>query len=96
MVKLLQSTARLKEYLLHGKGREVDKNDPILLAALDDYLYAIIQEFNLENIYNMDETGLFFWTLPQYGILMLQEDLINMAKGTKKVKEWVTLVVCMA
>ena len=49
----------MQKILLHGEGGEVDKNDPVLLATLDD-LYAIIQEYNLEIMYNMDETRLFF------------------------------------
>jgi len=82
----------MQKILLHGEGGEVDKNDPVLLATLDD-LYAIIQEYNLEIMYNMDETRLFFWILLQYSILMPQEDL-NIVRGTNKVNEQVTLVVC--
>jgi len=45
--------------LLHGEGVEVNKSDPGLLVALDD-LYAIIAQYDPENVYNMDETDLFF------------------------------------
>ena len=44
--------------LLYGKGAEVNKNDLELLAVLRD-LYDIIEQYDPENIYNMDETGLF-------------------------------------
>ena len=49
----------LQKILLHGEGGEVNKSDLGLQAALDD-LYAIIAQYDPENIYNMDETGLFF------------------------------------
>ena len=45
----------LQKILLHGEGAEVDKEDPELLAALDD-LYATISRYDPENVYNMDET----------------------------------------
>jgi hypothetical protein len=49
----------LQKMLLHGEGAKVNKSDHGLLAALDD-LYVIIAQYDPENIYNMDETGLFF------------------------------------
>ena len=49
----------LQMMLLHGEGVEVDKNDPNLLHTLES-LYVIIKEYEPENVYNMDETGLFF------------------------------------
>lgn len=45
--------------LLYGEGAEVNKDDLELLAALRD-LYDIIEQYDPENIYNMDETRLFF------------------------------------
>ena len=41
----------------------------------------------------MDETGLFFWLLPKYTLLMLFED-VSSTREKKKVKERVSLVVC--
>jgi hypothetical protein len=64
---------------LHGEGAEVDKNDPELLSALEE-LYSIIAQYDPENVYNMDETRLFFCLLPKYSILMLNED-ISSTKG---------------
>jgi len=46
----------LQEILLHG---EVDKNDPVLLAQLDT-LYNLINEDDPDQVYKMDETGLFY------------------------------------
>ena len=82
----------LQKILLHGEGAEVDQEDPKLLAALDD-LYATISRYNPENVYNMDETGLFFRLLPRYTLLMPFEDL-STTRGKKKAKERLSLVVC--
>ncbi len=82
----------LEKMLLHGKGAEVDKNDLELLSALEE-LYSIIAQYDLENIYNMDKTGLFFCLLPRYSILMPNED-ISSIRGKKKVKDRVSLIVC--
>ena len=49
----------LKKVLLHGEGAQVEKDDPQLLTELND-LYALIEQYDPENVYNMDETGLFF------------------------------------
>ncbi len=43
----------LQKMLFHGEGAEVNKNDPKLLAALEE-LYGIITQYHLENVYNMD------------------------------------------
>jgi hypothetical protein len=53
----------LKEILLHDESGKDDKNDPVLLAQLIT-LYNIIKEYNPEQVYNMDETGLFYRQLP--------------------------------
>jgi len=82
----------LQKILLHRKGTEVNKSDLGLLAALDD-LYEIIAQYDPENVYNMDETGLFFCLLPRYNLLMPDED-ISTSRGKKKSKYWVSLIVC--
>jgi hypothetical protein len=81
----------LQKMLLHGEGAEVDKNDPKLLSALEE-LYSIIAQYDPENVYNMDETGLFFCLLPRYSIMMSNED-ISSTKGKKKAKDRVSLIV---
>jgi len=78
--------------LLHGEGAEVNKSDPRFLVALDD-LYRIITQYDRENVYNMDEGGLFFRLLPKYNLLMPDED-ISTTKGEKKSKDRVSLIVC--
>jgi hypothetical protein len=78
--------------LLYGEGAKVNKSDLGLLAALND-LYAIIAQYDLENVYNMDETNLFFRLLLRYSLLMLDED-ISTTRGKKKSKDWVSLIVC--
>jgi hypothetical protein len=83
---------RLQKMLLHGEGAEVNKSDLGLLVALDN-LYAIIAQYDPENVYNMDETGLFFRLLPKYNLLMPDED-ISTTRGKKKSKYHVFLIVC--
>ena len=41
----------------------------------------------------MDETGLFFWLLPKYTLLMPFEDVTS-TRAKKKAEEKVLLVVC--
>ncbi len=82
----------LQKMLLHGKGTKVNKNDPELLAALEEF-YRIIAQYDPENVYNMDKTSLFFQLLLIYTLLMPNKD-ISTTKGKKKAKDWVFLIVC--
>ena len=82
----------LNQKALHGEGGEVDQNDPNTLAALE-LLYQEIAQYDPEDVYNMDETGLFFRVLPKYTVLLPEED-IKTARGRKNAKERVTLVAC--
>jgi hypothetical protein len=52
----------LQKMFFHGEGIEVNKNNMELLAALEE-LYKIIMQHDLENVHNMDKTGLFFQLL---------------------------------
>jgi hypothetical protein len=52
----------------------VDKNDPNFLEELC-MLEELITQYHPENIYNMDETGLFYRMLPWYSLLMPHDDL---------------------
>jgi hypothetical protein len=92
MAKSIRVCQGLQKMLLHGEGIEVNKSDPGLLAALDD-LYAIIAQYDPENVYNMDEIGLFFRLLPKYSLLMPDED-ISTTRGKKKSKDQVSLIMC--
>ncbi len=78
--------------LFHEEGAEVNKNDPELLAALKE-LYGIIAQYDPKNVYNMDETGLFFQLLLRCSLLTPNED-ISTTKGKKKAKDRVSLIVC--
>jgi hypothetical protein len=66
----------LQNMLLRREGAEINKNDPELLAALEE-LYEIITQYDLENVYNMDKTGLFFRLLPRYLHQMTIHDMFN-------------------
>ena len=81
-----------KTALLNGEGGEVDKTDEALLAKLN-VLYDTVSKYSPDNIYNMDETGLFYRMLPKYSVLMPDED-VSSVRGNRKFKDRVTLVVC--
>ena len=81
----------LGSILLCGEGAEVDKESPELLSRLNE-LYDVIRQYPARNVYNMDETGLFFRLLPRYTLLMPNEDM-KTVRGKKKSKDRVTLVV---
>jgi hypothetical protein len=66
----------LQKMLLHGEGVEVNKKDLELLAALEEF-YEIITQYNPENVYNMDKTGLFFRLRPRYLHQMTNHDMFN-------------------
>jgi len=59
---------------LNDKGGEVNKDDPELLVALDEFC-EVVKEYNPEHVYNMDETGLFYRQTPCYSLLLPDEDL---------------------
>ncbi len=63
-----------------------------MLVALEER-YKIIAQYDPENVYNMDETGLFFQLLSRYSFLMPNED-ISTTRGKKKAKDRVYLIVC--
>jgi hypothetical protein len=77
---------------LFGEGGDVDKNDPELILKLRK-LEETIDTYDVENIYNMDETGLFYRMVPNYTVLMPNED-ISTARGKKVQKDRITLTVC--
>jgi hypothetical protein len=62
--------------LLHGEGAKVNKNDLELLVALEE-LYEIIVQYDPKNIYNIDETDLFFRLLSRYLRQMTIHDIFN-------------------
>ena len=77
---------------LFGEGGEVDKSNPVLLENIER-LKAEIDKFDTENIYNMDETGLFYRVLPR--TTWITDDIDRSSVRGKKVpKDRVTLTVC--
>ena len=77
---------------LCGEGAEVDKNDPELLKALDEF-YDVISNYHPDNIYNADETGLFYKLIPRITVLLPSESRMD-TRGKKEPKDRVTLTVC--
>ena len=82
-----QVTARM----LCGEGGDVDINDPTLVDAMEA-LREKVAQYPPENVYNMDETGLFYRMIPKYTVLCAHE--AKDARGTKPKKDRVTLIVC--
>ena len=72
----------IQQLILHSEVAQVDRENPDLVSALDK-LYALISKYDLENIYNMDKTGLFFWLLSKFTLLMPFED-VSSTPGKKK------------
>ena len=87
----LENAVDYNNFFFMVKGAEIDRKNPDLLEALDK-LYTIISKYDPENVYGMDETGLFFRLLTKYILLMPFEDASSTRK--KKAKERVSLVVC--
>ena len=83
----------IQQFFLHGEGAEVDRKNPDLFAALDK-LYAIISKYDLENVYNMDETGLFLWLLLKYTLLIPFEDVSSTREKKKTQRKSVTYSLC--
>jgi hypothetical protein len=77
---------------MFGEGAEVNKTDSQILESLEK-LYEIIRKCPPSCVYNMYEIGLFHRLLPQYTLLMPNED-VSTVRGKKKSKDQVTLVVC--
>ena len=75
---------------LHGEAGSVD------VVALDpeiQKLWDLIKEYNSDEVYNMDETGLFYKVLPNCSYAKVEN--ARAARGTKfmKAKDRVTLYV---
>jgi hypothetical protein len=74
----------LEKMLFHEEGAEVNNNNPELQPALEE-LHGLIAQYDPKNVYNMDETGLFFRLFLRYSLLMPNED-ISTTRGKKKSK----------
>jgi hypothetical protein len=66
----------LQKMFFHEEGVKVNKNDLELMTTLKE-LYEIIAKYDLENVYNMDKTSLFFLLLPRYLCQMTIHYMLN-------------------
>jgi hypothetical protein len=76
-----------------GAVREGEVLFSVFFLAQLDALYNIIKEYDPEQVYNMVEIGLFYGQLPQYSLLLPNED-VSTVRRKKKSKDCVSLVVC--
>ena len=51
---------------MHG---EADDADPVSIEQCREHLPRILAEFEIEDIYNLDETGLFYRQLPTRSLM---------------------------
>ena len=71
-----------KSKVLHGTAGSVD------IDAIDDDIAILrrkIAQYQPKDVYNMDETGLYFKCLPSRSYV--EEDEVKTARGTKQMKE---------
>jgi hypothetical protein len=82
----------MKSVTLHGEGGSVDV---AAIAAGIERLRSTLRDYDPENIYNVDETGLFYKLLPKRTYLSPHEDR-KTARGTKgmKAKDRITAFIC--
>lgn len=74
---------QLKSYRLHGEAASVSPED---VAAARSRLQKLSKEFKPEDIYNLDESGLFYWMPPDRSLASKQ------MSGSKKDKTRISLV----
>jgi hypothetical protein len=80
MARKVSGTSRHKHRAIGGESATVDP------AIVDDWktrLPLIIDKYAPENVYNADETGLFFKALPDRSLVMAKET----CKGGKRSKK---------
>ena len=82
----------LSSISLFCEGGEVDKNNPVLLADIGR-LKAEIDKFDAENVYNMDETGLFYRVIPRMTLVSGKVDRASV-REKKTPKDRVIITVC--
>lgn len=75
---------------IHGEQKDADK--PAAENWLRDEWPKLIASYSPENVYNADETGLYFRALPEHTYLFKNESL----KGHKVSKERVTVLCCVS
>ena len=70
-----------------GEGAEVN---PETIEDWKKRLPSIIERYELKDVFNADETGLFFRGLPERSLVVKKGE----RKGGKKAKERITLLLC--
>ena len=87
------SRNNLKSVKFHGEAASVDLRS--VEKDCEERVRPILDEYRPHNIYNMDETGLYFRSFPTRGYI-LGEESCRRARGTKnlKAKNRVTILVC--
>ena len=88
----LQNAATYMPSIYMAKVERYIETTPLLLEKLCA-LERLIDSYDIDNVYNMDETGLFFRMVPRYTVLMPNEDA-STVRGRRIQKERVTLSVC--
>ena len=84
-----------KHVRLHEEAGDVD------IAIVDQEILQLrteLQEYQLSNVFNMDEAGLFFRAIPNRSYLLPDEgDACQVARGVKamKAKERLTIILCV-
>ena len=85
----------LSRFFKYKKTNEEYQNNPEFVIPKEECTnfdnWDIIDY--VENVYNMDKTGLFFRMVPNYTLLIPGEDIAT-AQGKKVQKDRVTLSVC--
>ena len=83
---------KLKSYKLYGESRLVDQHEVSLFV---EFLRAtiIMEDYRPEQIWNVDETGLFWKKTPDRTIASIQDSRSKVLKGSKECKKRVTLLL---
>lgn len=76
--------------ILHGEGGSVDMEKT---KKEIENLQTIIAEYEAENVYNMDETGLFYRQLPNFCYVKKSQKKEARGKKTMKAKDRVSLYI---
>jgi len=81
----------IKATRLHGERQSADNDavEPFLVEMAE-----IQKEYSLDQIYNADESGLIFKSLPNTTLATYEERRTNSASNTKHEKERITFLTC--
>lgn len=81
-----KSRYNIKQFAISGESADVD---PEVVAEFKDHLSSIIGEYSLDNIFNCDETGVFYRSLPDKTLACKGDSV----KGGKHAKERLTVLL---